>query len=399
MGYGFQYSLSILFSFILIPILANKIGFSNFGEIGRLLSISSLLIVFINYSFSITAVPKFALENNQEKKIDMLAHIIFCRILLSFISILVLFFILKYLFNVILINSLLVLSLFLLSTGLNTTWYLQAEKKFSKIIVLNLFSTTISFFVYLYLNHINSLNTISSVLFLILLPQTIFNISTFLVSNLKELKIVTFSFNKIYQIIISDFLVFLSQFISSIYVMIGPIILVAFSNKNEAGIFTILDRINNLISAGLLMFFSLVLPELSILFKNNFVKYKQYIVKIIAINIFIIFFIFLSFILFNNRVLMHLFHSTDIKYSLLILLSLAYIFLASFGPITTNHFILINKKNNIIKLTFAILFITLTTSSLLTKGLGSIGWMLSTIIGQFTLLITFIFFFKKQQAC
>jgi O-antigen/teichoic acid export membrane protein len=394
-GYFLQYLLSVSFSVILVPKLAQKIGFAEFGQIGKLISIASLLIVLINYSFSITSIPKIALENNLVKKQELYSVIFFSRLFLSIISILILYLVSTF-FTTISNTCYSILVLFLFSTSLNSVWYLQAIQKFKMIIVLSVFGTLSSFTIFFTLNKINYFISIDRVLFIVILPQIIVNIFSFFFIYFKMKICIKFSVKETFDLIRNELLVFLSQFISSIYIMVGPIILNTFSNSYEAGVFSILDRIISLLLGGLLLFFSLLSPSLSISYVNEHNSYYKKLKEIVIFNFISIFILFLVFKIFESSILSHLFHSTNLNFSILMYLGFIYLNFTALGPIISNHLVLINKKNLIILLTSAILIVTFLCSFFLTGLYGSIGWLLSTIIGQSILLILIILILKKK---
>jgi len=396
-GYFFQYILSIAFSVIIIPKLANNLGFSTFGQIGSLLSICGILIVFINYSFNITSVPKIATEKVKDNLIELINHVLISRLFLSIFCIIFLFLIGFFGFIDFSFQTYLLLIIFLVSNALNSSFCLIGLSKFNLIIIGNIICSILSIFFYFLLHNFDHFNSLYSVLFIILLPQLLFNFYTLIIIFFIIEINFKFTCKKVLKLLISDFSIFLSQFTSSIYIMAGPLILIALSNNEEAGIYSIIDRINNLVSAGLTMIFSLFIPTLALMFENQFLKYKLLIKKILVIYFFLLLAVLLVFFLGKNTFLLHLFSSVSIKFSIIIYLSIVYISLASLGPIITNHLVLSGKKKYILILTLVILIVTIFTSIFLTKIFGATGWLISQIFGQLIILIYFSLIFTNKK--
>ena len=394
-GYFFQYLLSTIFSVILIPNLAKNIGFSEFGNIGKLISILGLLTVLINYSFNVTSVSKVSQENNIVEKGNIYKKITIAKFFLSIISVFILF-VIYYVFDYINFFSFFILSIYCISVSINSIWFLQALENFNLIIITGIIINIISFVLYYLLNK-NLFFSTNVVLIFILLPQFLNNIFTYLIANfIQKSESNYFSLN-FWELIYSEFSVFFSQFISSIYILTGPLILIYFSNSFEAGVFSIVDRINNLILAGLLMIFSIYMPKISIIFQSNRDKYFYFLKQIFLFYHLIIFLFLFIFLFFKSSILNLLFNSNDSKFSILIYLSLIYILIASLGPMITYHLILSNSKKFILILTSFILTITISSSYFLTQKLGSIGWLLSSIFGQIILVFIFIFILKQKK--
>lgn len=391
-GYFFQYSFSLSFSLILIPILAQKIGFSIFGQIGELLSLTSLLIVLINYSFSVTAVPKIAIEENILNRNSLFNLILTSKLSLSIFSILTLYFFSSY-FEISLVVFI-ILAVFLISSSLNSSWYLQGVQKFNVIISLSILSTIISFIFFLFLNYNILKFSIEHVMLVILMPQFLINILSFFYTSF-DLKI-EFIFHKITKLLASEFFVFLSQSISALYIMVGPIVIVYFSNNFEAGIFSLMERVNNLFLGGFLVIFSVLLPTLSINYKKNKKVYINQLKNIFILYFLITLVLSVLFQIFKPIILIHLFKSTETKFSVLVYLSFFYLSISSLGPLMTNHFVLINQKNKILVVNSTIFILTFLSSYLLVGSYGAIGWLMSSIIGQLILFILFISVLSKS---
>lgn len=386
--YAIQYIISIFYTVLLVPKLASIIGVNNFGIIGNYLSVIAVLSVLINYSFTITKVPILSIENNYKYRNEIFSNIIFSKIILSILAIIIFFI---YTLNVKLYESKLVLffiSIYLFTFSLNSSWLLQTKKKFNLISLISITTNIVFTITYLIISRVYSVDLFSS-LALITGPQILISIITF-ISCKKHFNINSISiYNSLIEIK-SEFKVFLSQILSALYIFTGPLIIFHLYNSTDSGIFSIIDRLIQILAGGFYIIFQLSTPYISNWFISNKKLYRKSMMYIIILYILITSTIFLTSIYYSEIILGYLFKNENVTNHNILGLSLLLVLVSSLGPILTTHYVLEKKQNKILNINSINLTITLLVSFVLVPKFGAIGWIISSIIGQLFIAILLI---------
>lgn len=137
---GFIQSLNYLVPLLIIPILVRMVGKENFGLISHSQSLIAWFLVFINYSFDLTATRELAINGNQQDKREQLFNVVFQTKLVFFAITAVLFLIILLLVPSLRIHWQLHAILFLSNLGfvLYQSWFFQGERIFRIAAVFNL---------------------------------------------------------------------------------------------------------------------------------------------------------------------------------------------------------------------------------------------------------------------
>ncbi|MGC8342657.1 oligosaccharide flippase family protein [Pantoea ananatis] len=377
--------------FYVSPMIIKIIGVYDYGKLSVFLSLVTYMSVIIQYSFNMTG-PKLIAENSDKKEY-------FFNIILSAKG--VLFLLVTLIFLVYFFTSQekysLVYLLFLVmpfSWVLNSAWFLQYNGNFLISSVCSILGSLATFILaYFFLEK----NDGYAIAIMCLVSSAAINgLLTFIssVRHLDKIKIL-----KPFVVIKDGRDIFISQMISALYTMSGVLIVSYFYGSAQSGIYAAIERFMNLfISLGILTHVA-AYPKLTVIFNNDFKKYKSTVLFVVGVYTLFSFCILLGLLFFETQIENYIFGS-QYEGAYKVLYSAAfYIFLGIYGPVITGYLNLINKSGKIIKINILIAIVSMFLGGFFLKFLGTEGWLLGLGLAQIINLIYFIRIFFRRASC
>jgi O-antigen/teichoic acid export membrane protein len=289
---------NIIISLITIPIVVSAVDIEQFGLISLSLSIIAILNVGVNYGFHLSGPREVALIADDPYKLSALySRNLFSRITIAAFFTLSLFIII-YTTNaferyaVILAYS----TIMLFSEALFPSWFAQGMQRMSIISIGNLISKLL--YLFFLIEFVNQPNDSKWVNFFNGTTALSINIILILIILVKwKIKIQSSAVTKFWVSIRSNFILFLSAFISHISISSGVIILSFFASNKEIGLYSLAERIMFVLRMFPVLIIQSIYPNASKFYKDDVNHFYQFLRKIylrtIAITLLISFGAFL----------------------------------------------------------------------------------------------------------
>ena len=401
---GFQYLFGAIIPIVLMPFVLKEIGIKEFGIYSIFISWATMGSVFILYVFQLTgpiALEKIKATNSKLEltKEIFLAKLIIFIIWLIFLPLLLL--ISPYESNQ-LQNILLILTLIPLSSLLNSTWFLQYHQKFLTLCKLSLLGAIVPSIIILIMKlggYKNELATIST----FYIYPLIVGLGTFIKSaNILSIKNI-FLFSKVKKKNIygaihklkNNFSLFFSQIIALGYGVSGPIFIGYLSGPEEAGKFSILEKIFTPIISASLLTHTAAFPKLIELWERDKEKYVHILMFVIKVYLLAVLLITSTYLIMQNKINSFVFGNLDNKY--LFIGFLLWVFIAFAGPLLTSYLTISNQNIKVMQMNIFVLLLVVTISSMLTIKYGALGWILGLTIAHLPILVLFAYTMFKLK--
>ena len=401
---GFQYLFGAIIPIVLMPFVLKEIGIKEFGIYSIFISWATMGSVFILYVFQLTgpiALEKIKATNSKLEltKEIFLAKLIIFIIWLIFLPLLLL--ISPYESNQ-LQNILLILILIPLSSLLNSTWFLQYHQKILTLCKLSLLGAIVPSIIILIMKlggYKNELATIST----FYIYPLIVGLGTFIKSaNILSIKNI-FLFSKVKKKNIygaihklkNNFSLFFSQMIALGYGVSGPIFIGYLSGPEEAGKFSILEKIFTPIISASLLTHTAAFPKLIELWERDKEKYVHILMFVIKVYLLAVLLITSTYLIMQNKINSFVFGNLENKY--LFIGFLLWVFIAFAGPLLTSYLTISNQNIKVMQMNIFVLLLVVTISSMLTIKYGALGWILGLTIAHLPILVLFAYTMFKLK--
>jgi O-antigen/teichoic acid export membrane protein len=240
---GLIQSSNILISLISMPLLIQSIGIDQFGLVNLALSVIILANYFVDFGFSISGPREVAINYKNKEVLSVLfSEILFSRVVFAFFSMLAIFslvwiFDLFYEYQTILVFS----TVILFSEALLPLWFFQGLEKLKFISIANIFGKLlfllgIVLFIHdpkhsIWVNFMLGVSTLGVNLLLLLY-----------IHYTMDIKFYSPPFQSVFQNIIKNVYLFLSNLASYISVKGGILILSFYSTAELLGMYSVAER-------------------------------------------------------------------------------------------------------------------------------------------------------------
>jgi PST family polysaccharide transporter len=393
---GFQYLFGAIIPIVLMPFVLKEIGIKDFGIYSIFISWATIGSIFILYVFQLTG--PIALDKIKTKNLKLeitkeifLAKLMIFVIWLIFLPILLL--ITPFELNQ-LQNILLILILIPLSSLLNSAWFLQYHQKFLTLCKLSFLGAIVPSFIILIIKIGGYKNDLAIISTFYIYPLIV-GLGSFIKSaQMLSMKNI-FLFSKIDKKNIygaihklkNNFSLFFSQIIALGYGVSGPIFIGYLTGSEEAGKFSILEKICTPIISAALLTHTAAFPKLIELWRNDKKKYLDILIFVSKIYLLIVMVVMSIYFFMQNKINIFIFGNLANKY--LFEAFLLWIFVAFAGPLLTSYLTTSSQNIKVLQMNFFVLLSVLTISSMLTLKYGALGWILGLTIAHVPILIVF----------
>lgn len=261
---------------LVLPYLMIVLGAEKFGYIGLSLSVCQYLMLIIDFGFNLSATKRIALAKNDQNKLNKIfSATVFAKIVLLFISFLVLIAISLIPQFAIYRSTMFVLFFMVIA---NAFFYLFLFQGLGKIRLVSIINTIAKLSIFpLYFIFVKSPDDYLIAAFL---QAFVFVIATLIcliiVHKQKLASFVSVTINDITCELKESFPIFLSLAATSIYTASFVIVLGYFATSAEVGQYSAVDRIMRAICALVLSpILQAFYPKISSLAKNNYTQAKK----------------------------------------------------------------------------------------------------------------------------
>ena len=380
--------LNALLGFAFLSVVAKTLDIESFGKYALLATLLVAVSKIIDFGTNSVYVAD-SISNEDDTLLDTFYTLKLILLLVSIPISLILLTLLK--LNSPNIILYFILGLFAYSINYTLNSFFQKMQKFFPLVLLNTFPAIIKgIFAYLIFTNILKINTEQAF--------SVFALSIFSSSILwfflpKEFKKIKFDFSKVKIYLKKSSPAGISQLIFEGWPSISNAIAKIAQDFSQVGIFSIAEKIANILQLGAISIFTILLPKNAYAKKHN-EKYDTKEVFVISILILIMAF----FGIFASRFFISDFFEDKFAESLPLLGFL--IFASAFTSIHNfmeNYFYIENKTNYIMYINLGKLFLFLVLSWILVPNLSLKGLSLANLISAVTALFATIFFIRKNQ--
>ncbi len=395
---GFQYLFGAIIPIVLMPFVLKEIGIKEFGIYSIFISWATMGSVFILYVFQLTGPIELEKTKAINLKLELTKEIFLAKLIIFIIWVILLPFVLlisTYESGQIQ-NILLILILIPLSSLLNSTWFLQYHQKFLTLCKLSFLGALVPSIIILiikvggYKNDLAIISTFYIYPFIVGLGTFIKSSNmlsmkdNFLLSNIRKKNIYGAIEN-----LKNNFSLFLSQMIAFGYGVSGPIFIGYLSGPEEAGKFSILEKIFTPIISASLLTHTAAFPKLIELWGRDKEKYLHVLMFVTKIYLLAVLLITSIYLIMQNKINFFVFGSLENKY--LFVGFLLWVFIAFAGPLLTSYLTISNQNIRVMQMNIFVLLFVVSISSVLTMKYGALGWILGLTIAHVPILILFVY--------
>jgi O-antigen/teichoic acid export membrane protein len=387
---------------IVFPYLMIVLGAEKFGYIGFSLSVSQYLMLLVDFGFNFSATKKIALSKDNSEEINKIfAATLFAKIILLFISFLILM-ILAFLVPRFQIYSttLLIMFIMVIANTFSFVWLFQGLGKIKIISMVNIFSKILLLpLTFIFVKDSADYNIAALIQSLVYLLGSFLTLWILLQKKYITHWVISLK-SEIKKELKAAYPIFLSNAASSVYLVLFVVILGYYSTPDEVGKYTAAERIMRgfcfLIFTPISQAFYPKISSLSLLYHNKAIELtKKILIFIIAIMIILFILLF-----FFSSPIMHLlgkdYDGTDTIFKIM---SIAPLFIASGGILGQFGLLAIGNdkdKKNFQKTYFLAAFVALISVFILVPSYYSVGASIALLITEITVLLGMFWYNKKN---
>jgi len=395
------YSIGQLFNLLtpllIVPIIVLKCGEENYGKAAVAMSVVFFIIVFVDFGSEISGLKQVSIERNNNLRLSELLSLNYKMKLIILLFFLILSFSVIYLLEFDYeFKKLLLLSLTIpIGQFINPGWFLQGIEDFrllslSNILSKTIYATSIFFYVqvekdYLYINFwfgIGMIFAFTTVLYILLKKH--------------KLKIINVKNELVFETIIKQKSIVLSQIFTWMQLYAPIIIISVFASKYIAGQFRVIDQIHSIYRTYIIMIFFFIYPkvcyDMSISQSKGIKKWLMFnmsnfvLVLFSLILVFIFSYEIIAYFNVTNRFLLSNVLQISLIYPLLFLISIA----------LKQVMLALNHDKIYIRITIITVVFNLILLYYLSKYQGLFGVFYSLIFTEIITIVCFIFTLKKH---
>ncbi|WP_413525671.1 oligosaccharide flippase family protein [Photobacterium phosphoreum] len=383
---------------IILPHLTRVLGVSSYGIFGVVFAVSQYLILFTDFGFNLTSTKRIVEAQGNKKEVSKIFfETIYCKLILSLISLL---FIVIYGFftkDNVLYLALLVSWIQVLGTVLLPIWYFQGIEKMSFLTIATISSKflLLPFFLF-FVKSSDDLNL--AILFQSVSMLVAGLISLALIVKNKKVEFVPVNLKSMLNTYIDSYQIYIASLAISLYTVSNPIIINIFSTHDQVGLYAGADRIKAAILGLILVLSSVLYPRVNVLFTESREKGFSFVRKIFIFQggttIFLSIFVFL----FSGYLVKLILGEQYIDAIIILKILSPLIALIGFSVIIGNYILLplgYKKEYVILPVLTAIGHIIL--ASILTIYFGAVGAAISIVGVETVTVVVFVFILYKKN--
>jgi PST family polysaccharide transporter len=379
-----QYSLNALIPLLAVPHIIQIIGLTEFGKLSFVLAIASYLMIVVQYVFHFTGPSTLAASDEYGHK-QVLVEVILAKaaLLISVYFVLISAFLLLHVLRGVELYQVLSLLALPLAGFLNSGWYLQYINRFSVMVwgsALGAITSLSLAFGVLRGQSEHKLEWASLALICapLVASLTSFSVAIWAVAGSKLI-----TSPRPLNLIKDGRTLFYSQLVSAGYTGSGVLVIGSLAGSTAAGAYAVLERITNVLIAGLQLIHTAAYPSLARAYRQHPAQYLKTIKFILAVHSFsvaiIAIFVFVRFDFISTALFPG---NLELAFNLLPI-ALIWIWISIFGPIITGFFVVSGQQVATLKLNARILITSFIIGIPGTYAFGAAGWLASLLFSQF----------------
>jgi len=380
----------------LIPHLVRSVGLAAFGNIAIGLSWANYAVIVVQYAFQLTG-PRYLAGSGSIRSQSTVFWNIFSVKLLLFV-LLAGCAAIVYTVNSPGSSSLMtyfIYTLLPLGAVFHSGWYLQSLGYFFIVSVVSIAAAVVSLVVGFMLVH-NSQHTVFAASSLVI-GLFFSGIGTFIVSYRLTAKLsLKHCYEHVKTYLNDGWSVFISQFIASIYMLSGPIIIGWLLDSSSAGAYSAVERLVTSVSSVCLLTHTAAYPKLAALYTTDRVGYARLLKSVLWIYFALATICYGLIICAGPYLSAYLFGSNSQAFGTLIWWGGGLVMLAVFGPLVTGYYVVSGQQQKVYSLTMKVLVISVILGIPGVRYLGVWAWFCALAISQLLVLWTGVQIARKR---
>ena len=395
-----QSVVSVSIPIFLLPHIAGVIGLEEYGKIAVVWVWAGYGAIVVQYSFQLTGpVWLMRTEDNMSNNIILTNIMLAKSLLLVCIILIVGVFVSKeFLITGSLAPEYILLLALPLSSCMNSIWFLQAKDRFGSVFKITIIGTILTLICGFFFVTSGNEYAIPMSKLTFIIPNLTIGFGTFYLA-----KSLVGKFNPNWNMpTVINYLnngrnLFISQFISSIYTLSGPLVVAFLIDSKAAGLYSITERFINAVTSAALLTYTAAYPKLAYLFNTDRIKYWAIIKLIIFLYIFITF--TASFLAWYMRdyLVVYLYGNQSEQGTKILLSALVLMIVSIFGPVLTGYLTISNRSEDVLPLNFKVLLISFLLGAPSVIIYGCHGWFLSLAASQLYVIWTCYMYWSKKN--
>jgi O-antigen/teichoic acid export membrane protein len=380
-----QYAVSSLIPLLLTPHIVRSIGLTEYGNLSVITSFGAYGAIIVQYSFQMTGPKRISNLEPGETDGSVFVDVTFAKAVLL-IGVVILTGTIIYTFK--LTGLMGGFSWVLLFTGpiascMNSVWFLQSKDRFLPICLLAIIGSTISLSLGFGLIKNNSDAAANLAVIVTAFSPMFMAITTFVTSllSIKQAKL-KFSFNGVRKSLGDGSYLFVSQFVSAIYSLSGPIIVSYLIGAESAGVYSVTNRAISALMSGALLTHTAAYPKLAVYYINNRAAYWQLLKLVLIIYLSIAITIAAIGWFLREKVSQFLYGANSPDLNLMLSLGLAWLVLGIFGTALTGYLTIAGRSYEIFPLTLKVLLLSFVMGIPCVFLMGGSGWLAALVMSQ-----------------
>tara|TARA_B100001250_G_scaffold384637_1_gene379640 strand:+ start:1430 stop:2659 length:1230 start_codon:yes stop_codon:yes gene_type:complete len=390
----FNQLLKLFFPLVIIPFSLSLIGIEEFGKIASYLSTVLILCFITDFGINVFGPPRLSSSSAKQSSNLFVELTKFKFICLIITQIIFLFYFL--LFQKGNMALFLIFQLYTFGTLLDSLWYFFGTKNFREIFTASFLGISFSIIIITFIFMLELLSNILVIALLFSLPFFLTSLISFIqVLNLEKNKS-TKKLNR-KRLFFENLRLFISQFISTIYLNIGPIITLQLIGPEASAIWFTINRLSMSLGTFAQVPYKVYFPDIA----ANFIYKKEESISLLNKS-FIYFFLIVfsglcAFFLFFDLFNIYFFGSALTMSASLAMFFIFWSFIQIVGPVVTGYLLVLEKSILIIIINLMVLLLLFSTFHIFISKFGIDGWFLSICLSQIPNIYFLKFVFNKHN--
>lgn len=392
-----QYAAAALVPLLLVPHLARNIGLEAFGALAVILAWAAYGTTVVGYAFQLTGPARAAADPARVPA--LVAAVLATRGLLALlvIPVLVLGYALGLMPSTPLGAVLITLVALPMAAALNTSWHLQASQRFLELAAVSIAGTVISLWLGLSFARGGDAASIGWAAAALVAGTAVIGVGSFALSLGAVGRLPRVGWPEVRWAMTDGKALFASQLIAVAYGGSGPIVIGWLADLEQAGTYSVLDRLVTSISGAALLVHTAAYPTLAHLFHSERRTYLKLVGLVTASYLLAGTGIAVAGWVFREPVLAYLYGSLGPRPYGLYFLGLAWITCGIFGAVLTGYFVVSGQPRQVYRLTCAVLATSVVLGVPGVLLYGAAGWMGGLLAAQALVIISALQQWKKEH--
>lgn len=386
---GLQYAANALVPLLLIPHLVRSLGVEQYGGLALLMAAMGFATIVVQYAFQLTGPADHAALRGRVGARQLFVDILIARLLL--------------LGGVLAVGlaaaagtrawlgaqaSVWIEALLLLGipvgAALNAGWYLQAVGQFGALAAISIVSVALALAVGFYgVSAADPSASAWAAAALALGPLLLGAGSLAWAFGRLPAEPARVALSGALRLLAQGRAIFLSQFVAALYSLAGPLVVGALAGVRAAGLYSAVERPAAALQSALTLTHVAAYPRASALYAaDDLAGYRRLLLQVLAVYGVMVAGLGVALLLLGEHAVRFLFGAASQEGTTLLWLAYAWIALGIFGPMVTGYFTVRGTPGEILRLTLAVLLVSLPAGAVGAHFLGGSGWLLAAIAGQ-----------------